>query len=92
MNIQVPGFAAGDYARCAQAAREALLLRPGYVFAHAVLCAALGMSDLEAAAAGRSELLRVHPEFSIAGIRAMMPAGSAPVADRMAEGLRRAGL
>jgi tetratricopeptide (TPR) repeat protein len=85
-------FATRDYERAAAEARAALTLRPRYVFAHVVLCASMGMIDPERATECRGRLLEIHPDFRVAGIRAMIPTGKTDTSDRLVAGLVRAGL
>ncbi len=85
-------FIASDYERAVSACREALVTRPHYAFGHALLCASLGMAERTSEAqAERSRLQSYHPSFRLAGIRAMIPRGQTDIADRVVDGLQRAG-
>jgi TolB-like protein len=86
-------FAACSYAEAASTCREALVLRPEYIFGHALLCAALALAeDTRAASVEGRRLLELNPGFRLSGIRHAVPDGRHEVADRLVEGLRLAGL
>lgn len=85
-------FIANDYGNAVTACREALVTRPQYALGHALLCASLGMAERTAEAqAERVRLQSYHPSFRLAGIHAMIPRGQTDVADRVVDGLQRAG-
>lgn len=85
-------FIANDYDHAIEACRDALVTRPHYAFGHALLCASLGMAERsEEARQERTRLQSYHPSFRLAGIHAMIPRGQTDVADRVVEGLQKAG-
>ncbi|MCA9646144.1 MAG: hypothetical protein KC492_35885 [Myxococcales bacterium] len=85
-------FIANDYENAVSACRDALVTRPQYAFGHALLCASLGMAERNTEAQQeRVRLQGYHPSFRLAGIHAMIPRGQTDVADRVVEGLQRAG-
>lgn len=86
-------YVGGNYEEAIRLAREALRQRAGFVGAHRVLTASLGMSGhTKAAAAALDALREVQPNISLAWLASEMPFELE--ADRAAylEGFRRAGL
>lgn len=86
-------FAADRFADATSACRMALVTRPDYVFAHALLCASLAMDGrVDDARRERLRLRELNPRFGLENIRRAVPAGRSEVADRLVSGLRLAGV
>jgi Flp pilus assembly protein TadD len=84
-------FAAGRYSECATWARNIIEKSPEWVPGHSVLTAALAMEgDLNAAAEARGTLLHLRPSFSLTWMMENHVTGE--WADRLCEGLRKAGV
>ncbi|HEY8873913.1 MAG TPA: tetratricopeptide repeat protein, partial [Stellaceae bacterium] len=85
-------FVAGRYPECATWARNMIEKSPENTPGHMFLTAALAMEgDLTAAAEARGTLLRLQPEYSLAWMNENQPL-TGEVADRIREGLRKAGV
>jgi TolB-like protein/class 3 adenylate cyclase len=85
-------FTAGRYAECAACARYAVEKSPEDLPRNWLLTAALAMlGEADAAADARATLLRLQPKFSLAWIAENVPL-IGESADRLREGLRRAGV
>jgi adenylate cyclase len=85
-------FAAGRYSDCVIWARNIIEKSPEWVPGHSVLTAALAMEgDLTAAVAARRTLLYLRPNFSLAWMMENL-AHTGELADRLCEGLRKAGV
>jgi adenylate cyclase len=85
-------FIAGRYPQCVTWARNMIEKSPEIVPGHFFLTAALAMAgDLTAAAEARATLLRLRPEMSLAWMREMTPM-TGELAERVCEGLRKAGV
>ena len=85
-------LAAEHYPECATWARRAIEKSPEWPAGHAFLTASLALEgDLNSAAAARDALLRVRPKYSLAWVTQNNPI-TGPMADRLIEGLRKAGV
>jgi tetratricopeptide (TPR) repeat protein len=85
-------FAAGRYSDCVTWARNIIEKSPEWVPGHSVLTAALAMEgDLTAAAEARRTLLYLRPNFSLDWMMENL-ALTGELADRLCEGLRKAGV
>jgi len=85
-------FDAGRYPECVTWARNMIEKSPGYLAGHQYLTAALAMEgDLAAAAEARNTLLRLRPGFSLTWMAENSP-GTGEMAERLLEGLRKAGV
>ena len=85
-------FIAGRYPECVTWARHMIEKSPEIVPGHFFLTAALAMAgDLTAAAEARGTLLRLRPDFSLTWM-AENQAPTGEMADRIREGLRKAGV
>ena len=85
-------FAAGRYPECVTWARNMIEKSPENVPGHSFLTAALALQgDLTAAVEARDTLLRVQPEFSLNLLIQNSPV-TGELADRLCEGLRKAGV
>jgi TolB-like protein len=84
-------FTAGRYSECARWARNALEKNPGHIAGHSLFTATLAMEgDLTAASEARHTLLRLHVGYSLTWMYENQPFNG-ETADRLSEGLRRAG-
>jgi TolB-like protein/DNA-binding winged helix-turn-helix (wHTH) protein len=82
-----------NYEEASLLARESLRQRPGFVGAHRVLTASLGMSGHPQAAAAALEALRlVQPNISLAWLASEMPFEHEADRAHYLEGFKRAGL
>ena len=82
-----------NYDEAALLARESLRQRPGFVGAHRVLTASLGMSGHPQAAAAALEALRqAQPNISLAWLASEMPFEHEADRVHYLEGFKRAGL
>ena len=80
------------YSECVTWARNMIEKSPGHMAGHHFLTAVLALQgNLTAAADAREELLRLHPEFSLAWVDEKGP-GNNEIAERLCEGLRKAGV
>jgi adenylate cyclase len=85
-------LAAGRYSECVTWARNVIENSPEWLPGHSVLTAALGLAeDLTAAAEARDTLLRLRPNYSLTWQIQNSPL-TGELADRMREGLRKAGV
>ena len=85
-------FAAGRYPECVTWARNTIEKSPEWGAGHNYLTAALAMAgDLTAAAEARDTLLRLQPKFSLAWMTETNPS-TGELAERLREGLRKAGV
>ena len=85
-------FDAGRYPECVTWARNMIEKSPGYLPGYYYLTAALAMEgDLTAAAEARDTLLRLRPGFSLTWMIENLPF-TGEMAERLREGLRRAGV
>ena len=82
-----------EYQQAANVLREEIVRQPENVYRYALLSASLSLSgDLPAARAALTRMLELEPGFCLANYRRMIPAGRHDVFDRIAEGMRVAGL
>jgi TolB-like protein/class 3 adenylate cyclase/cytochrome c-type biogenesis protein CcmH/NrfG len=85
-------FAARDYAESAALAQAMLARYPEYLPAHYVLVAANAMNgDLKAASEALATLLRLRPQFSLAGVCEIMP-WTGEISERLVQGWHLAGV
>ena len=85
-------FAAGRYPECVTWARNVIEKSPELLPGHSVLTAALAMEgDLTAAAEARDTLLRLRPDYSLPWVT-QNQAFTGELANRLYEGLRKAGV
>ena len=83
-------FAAGSYEEALDWARRSAQLRPDWAFAHLVLAASYGqLGQADEARAALADVRRLRPAFSLADQPQAIDPG---VAERLREGLRRAGV
>jgi tetratricopeptide (TPR) repeat protein len=83
---------AGPYSECATWARSTIEKSPEWIGGHYYLTAALAMEgDLTGAAEARDTLLRLRPEYTLTWHAENQPA-SGEMAERLGEGLRKAGV
>jgi TolB-like protein len=90
--LTVVHFSAERYPECVTWARTFIEKTPGHIAGHFFLAAALGMhGDLAASSEARETLLRLRPGFSLAWMKENLPP-TGELAERLCEGLRRAGV
>jgi len=82
----------GQYEKAIEASKKALQLDPKYQFPYIhITISYIRLGREEEARAAAAELLRLHPKFSLERYAKILPF-TKPVADRVIEDLRRAGL
>ena len=80
------------YSECVTWARNMIEKSPGHMAGRHFLTAVLALQgNLTAAAEARERLLRLQPEFSLALVDENGP-GNNEIAERLCEGLRKAGV
>jgi adenylate cyclase len=86
-------FYAGRYLEALSWAEEALLVRPSYVTAHRVLAASCAMAGRqEQASKAMARLRQLDPALRLSNLTESNPPRRPEDLDRLAEGLRKAGL
>jgi adenylate cyclase len=91
-NLAVAYRDSGQYEKAIEAAKKALQREPNNQFPHIHMAISyLRLGREEEAQAAAAEVLRVNPKFSLERYAKMLPF-TKPVADRIVEDLRRAGL
>jgi Flp pilus assembly protein TadD len=92
VGIAVAHYLAGRFSEAITWARQAVLLRPGYLGGHRILCAALAQSgQIEEARAEMGAIRKLQPDISLAEISRAVPYTPEPMR-RFLDGLRKAGL
>ena len=90
--VAVTHFMDGNYSEAVNWARKAIDHSPEWVAGHLLLIEGLAMDGkMDDAAEARDALLRLRPEFTLAWMADNLPQRG-EIAERMREGLRRAGV
>ncbi len=85
--------AAGRYEEAVRAAQQSIQLNSGFPPVYLTLAASyVGLGRLQEARSTVRELLRLHPGFSLTGVKAIMTGWDSEFAERSIDALRMAGL
>ncbi len=86
-------FAARRYEEAVDKSRHSLHHRPDWLLSQGILAASYAQLErMDDARKAREEMSRMHPEFTLTALRALLAAGDPDVAERLLGGLREAGL
>ena len=93
MGLTIALFVAGHYAEVVESAKDYVSLRPNWYGGYVYLAASSALSGkVEAARAAVGKLLELRPDMTLASMRKQVMLRRAPDAEKLLEGLSKAGL